>query len=190
MENERGGATGLRKVKLFEGTVAEQTAFCGAQKVLADAHFTASVYTPMGNDDAAKVRAQIAGEAPPISFREVVASPVTKRRVAYLQARKTAKAKEKSLGYEDDEPTSAPASVTAAVADTPESRLAAQLAVFAGDPDMQVAVFKKWQKEQSAEAAEKAAEKAQADAAVSKMFDAETPPVAEHKGSKKALAAV
>ena len=150
MSDGVAGAVTARRVKLFEGTSEEQTAACGAQRVQTDQPFIATVYTPMGCDDAAAVRARIAGEKPPVPFRETVAK--SRGRIAFLQASKMAKQKEKATGYIADAPTEAEPAAAPEGPVAPEAELAAQLAVFAGDPEMQSAVFAKWQEKQAAKA--------------------------------------
>lgn len=142
-----GGEVTKQRVRLFEGTAAEQTVECGVQRVLADAHFTGSIHTPFGPDDAKAIRAKIAGEEPPPRMQDVIAAPATKARIAQLLAEKTRKMKEKSTGFIDVEP--AGASGVQVVHVPVKSILEQRLEAFEGDPEMQRLVTERWHEEQA-----------------------------------------
>ena len=126
---------------MFPGTKAEEKVTVGQHLVKPEgAHFVASEITPYGPDDAAEKRALRDGREPPIPFRvraARAADRIAEKRKKQAEARK--------LGGADDE-TKVVVVQQAAAPAGPEAELAAQLAAFADEPEMQTKILVKWQK--------------------------------------------
>lgn len=150
---EPGSGT-MRKAKklMFEGTKNEKIVIVGQQMVKADARFVSTEVTPFGPCDAQRERAIAAGEPAPRPFWDVVAK--TKERVAALIRKNAEKRKLGEDGTQQQPQVivqmpagSVPAGKPAA--GSPEE-LAAQLALFEDDPEMQDVVLLKWQQKRNA----------------------------------------
>jgi len=132
---ERSGTIRRKKVRLFEGKPNERVAICGEVLVKGDSRFTSTIVTDMGPDDAKVERAKAKGQEPPPPHYEVRADFERRSRrklKATMDARRAA----------DDAPTAIPAN--------PPASLAKMLEGFEDDPEMQAAIFARWQKKQAA----------------------------------------
>lgn len=135
---EKSGAIRRKKVRLFEGKPNERVEICGEVLVKGDSRFTSTIVTPFGPDDAKVERAKAKGQEPPPPHYEVVAD-ATKRSQRKLKERMAARRAEDG----------APASP---IPSNPPSDLAKMLEGFEDDPEMQAAIFARWQKKQAAKA--------------------------------------